>query len=198
MPTNLFKQEKWMEEVSVALHSLLKSKIHAIDLALYDLKKYVQENRAKQNIKSISDATTTSLSIIDDLGSVLSNPTLYTFGFIAAIEELASAEGLKIKIDTLDKDVPFPLSYLAAASLYRMIESWVAESKTRYKSEEIGLDVYWTEDNWRILYKDNGHYDGVEKEKDIFQAYRLNLIQARIHLVASSESGRSIILTGSV
>lgn len=190
------EQNRWVEQTSRALHSNLKSRIHAIDIALFHLKKQVGHEQNHGNIQAISMATAASLELIDDLGRSLVSPELMTLGLLPALKELETRFDVEILMNIPFRDRVAPFEHEVGCALYKVIVKHVEQAVCQQGAGIMYLDWEFTEHSWRLLCKDNGTYMDDSEEIDLWMIHRLTELDVKIHYFEASNSGRTIILLG--
>ncbi|MCI4667286.1 MAG: hypothetical protein MRZ79_03930 [Bacteroidia bacterium] len=190
------EQEKWLERTSHALHSNLKSQIHAIDLALFSLKKQVSSSKGIEILKDTSDLTASSLQFIEELGESIIPPMLFTLGLFPALHELSEKWEANIHINVLPDKPEIPFCPNTRTRIFVIIESWLKQSIDEHGADEVFMGWQFIEGHWRLSYRDNGCYSPDFVDDKLPVKLGLILLDLKIHQHELSLSGRSIILKG--
>jgi signal transduction histidine kinase len=188
----LSEQEATYQQVSETLHSSISSKLYAIDLALYSLKKNIITENTYPIIQNIKTTTQATLQSIQHLANELSSPTLSELGLLPALEELADQYPIEIQANTIQNSLPSALSQ----QIYRVIKHCIHESMTSHEASQIQIEWRLIDQNWELIYSDNGNYNGTCYKKSHIITTRLSLIRAHIQSIQTTKLGMQVHIVG--
>lgn len=188
----LLAQEATYQQVSETLHSSISSKLYAIDLALYTLKKNIASENTYLTVQNIETAKQATLQSIQHLANELSSSTLSELGLIPALRELAEEYPIEIQTDTKQN----LLSPALNQQLYRVVKHYIHESIANHQSSQIQIKWKIINQNWELIYLDNGYYNSTYYKKSHIIAIRLSLIKAHIQSIQTTKLGMQVHIIG--
>lgn len=192
----LTERDQWLKQSSLALHSNLKSKIHAIDLVLYRLKKHHPYLELQESIAIISEATAASLQLIDKIGGTLPLPNFDSRSWLPAIRELVDHLDANIYLNVPLEEASMELDSTMGEALYMLIKSWLEKAIDDHRAGEIFVEWQPMHHHWCLFYKDDGRYPATLDDSCFPTLVYLTTLQAEIRFEEVSMSGRTIILVG--
>ena len=191
------EQDIRLRNVNVDLHSHFKSHIHAIDLALFRLKKQLDDKRDLQIIQETLELTASSLQFLDQCADYSPFPALLdSIGLFPALEELFSLFEASIQIHVHPQVKIFQFAPSQAVRLYELLKKWLEQSIEEHLASEVVINWRLIDEHWLLVYKDNASYACAFEEENMDVVRNLVVLQANIQYSSTSFSGKTLILTG--
>ncbi|MEL6944537.1 MAG: hypothetical protein AAFO82_17890 [Bacteroidota bacterium] len=187
----LIEQEQLLQTTSNALHSSLSSKLHAINLSVFQLKKTKLNTPSfEQHIHVLLETTKATLSELEQLASDTMPYSLQVFGLNAALQELASHYSAPLAINI--EGTAIPIASSKQYYLYRLLKAWIEEVVETYQTTQI--QIVW-EAPKQFIYNDNGSYPTDLKIMDERSSILLAIVGGQLVEEQYSLNGRRLVVS---